>query len=150
MRHLDHDYVTELIQRIERIPPDAKPAWGSMTPDALVRHLLATVKYSMGHTGKGEVTGPWYFRAVVGPLIFNGIIPIPRNVPLPERTIKAQQAQEHADVETLHAVLEEYLNLVQAGELSPEPHPYFGHIGVDGWDKMHVRHFEHHLKQFGA
>ena len=55
-----------------------------------------------------------------------------------------------ADTETLHAVLETYLELVQAGELVPRAHPVFGDIGVDGWANLHIAHFEHHLKQFGV
>ncbi|MBI4558849.1 MAG: DUF1569 domain-containing protein [Candidatus Hydrogenedentes bacterium] len=34
--------------------------------------------------------------------------------------------------------------------MQPEPHPYFGDIGIDGWSKLHVRHFEHHLRQFSC
>ncbi|MBI4558851.1 MAG: DUF1569 domain-containing protein, partial [Candidatus Hydrogenedentes bacterium] len=42
----------------------------------------------------------------------------------------------------------EYLAAVATGDMQPEPHPYFGDIGIDGWSKLHVRHFEHHLRQF--
>ncbi len=45
--------------------------------------------------------------------------------------------------------MEEYLAAVETGELRPAPHTLFGDIGIDGWARLHVRHFEHHLKQFG-
>ena len=35
-------------------------------------------------------------------------------------------------------------------ELVTGLHPVFGDIGVDGWDRLHVRHFEHHFTQFGV
>ncbi|MBI5094268.1 MAG: DUF1569 domain-containing protein [Candidatus Hydrogenedentes bacterium] len=150
MRHLDHDYVNDLIQRVRRIPADAEPKWGSMSPQELVQHLVMTVKYSMGHAGKTKVTGGWFAKNILGPLIMHGFVKIPRNIRLPKRAIDAQRSQEHADLETFHAVLNQYLDLVQAGEMTPEPHPFFGDIGIDGWDKMHIRHFEHHLAQFGV
>lgn len=148
MRHLDHDYVNEIMRRFESLPSGAKPVWGTMTPPELTRHLIFTVKYSMGQAGKSRVYGRWFVRRIIGPLILNGVLRIPRNARLPKPVLEVQKLQEYGDLETLHAVLETYLNLVQSGELVPEPHPVFGPIGVDGWDQMHVRHFEHHLRQF--
>jgi hypothetical protein len=146
MRSLDHDYVTELIARLGRLRPDTKPAWGSLTPDRMVGHLTATVRYSMGRGSSLRTSGNWFLRHIVGPLVINGIVRVPRNVKTPARD---NQDFPSGDAETLHAVLEEYLTLVQSDELQPAPHPAFGDIGVDGWAKMHVVHFEHHLRQFG-
>ena len=50
---------------------------------------------------------------------------------------------------SLAALLDEYLALVQSGELKTGLHPVFGDIGIDGWARVHVLHFEHHCRQFG-
>jgi len=63
-------------------------------------------------------------------------------------TVLHSHIHRHFKIETLHATMLDYLNLVQTGELQTEPHPLFGDIGVDGWAAVHVRHFEHHLRQF--
>ncbi|MCL4690964.1 MAG: DUF1569 domain-containing protein [Candidatus Hydrogenedentes bacterium] len=147
MRPLDHDYVNDLIARLGRLRPDAKPAWGTLTPDRMVGHLMVIVRYSMGRGKPVPARGNWFIRWIVGPLIINGIVRMPRNVTGPAA---AEALCPSGDTETLHAVLEEYLTLVQSGDLEPPPHPFFGDIGVDGWAKLHVVHFEHHLRQFGV
>lgn len=148
MKDFDHDFVTEAVARLGGIEPDAKPAWGVLTRQGLYHHLADIVRFSMGKGGRMPDTSNWIMRRIVGPLTMNGVMRIPKNLKTPMATGAPPSVQD--DLETLHAVLEEYLNLVQAGELNPRPHPAFGDIGVDGWAKMHVVHFEHHMRQFGV
>lgn len=147
MRSFDHDYVDEVIARLEKIPADAKPAWGTMDKTRLIGHLILVVRFSMGRFGKAPDQSTWVTRNVLRPLLMLGIVRIPKNVKVKGAS---RQPDGIVDLETLHAVLEEYLQLVQADELVPPPHPMFGELGVDGWAWMHYRHFEHHLKQFGV
>jgi oxepin-CoA hydrolase/3-oxo-5,6-dehydrosuberyl-CoA semialdehyde dehydrogenase len=151
MQHFDSDYLEHAMTRLEAIPEDAIPAWGSMGKQDLVEHLVWAVRHSMVRSRQVPFFGNWFTCRVIGPLFLRGYLPIPRNLKLPRRlTVQGITAKEPGDIETLHALLEEYLNLVQADELKPAPHPAFGDIGLDGWDCMHVRHFEHHLRQFGV
>ncbi len=145
MRALDHDYVNELVARLGTLHPEMRAAWGAMSSEQMVGHLTAAVRYSMGRGPKLPFVGSWFTRRLVWPLVSAGILRIPRNVKAPN----PGGSLPTGDVETLHAVLEEYLNLVQSDEFQPARHPFFGNIGVDGWARMHVLHFEHHMKQFG-
>ena len=149
LSHFDHDYVEDLIVRLQRIPADAKPEWGKLDRDKLIAHLINTVRYSMGRLGALPDYGNWFTKRILAPLVMNGIVPLKKNVKVPGAVPRSRSATPE-DLETLHALLEEYLQLVQADELSPPPHPFFGDLGVDGWAKMHLAHFKHHLKQFGA
>jgi oxepin-CoA hydrolase/3-oxo-5,6-dehydrosuberyl-CoA semialdehyde dehydrogenase len=146
MRNFDHDYVEEVIRRLGRITPDAKPAWGKLTRQGMIQHLADSVRYSMGRLGDVPDRSNWVLRKVIAPLILNEIIRLPRNLPAPPYPKRAAQD----DLETLHALLEEYLGLVQAGEFAPKRNSALGDIGVDGWAKMHLVHFEHHMRQFGV
>lgn len=151
MRHLDIDYVEEIIVRLRAIPGDAVPRWGELRKPGLVEHLVWSVRHSMGRSQQVRYAGTWFTSHVMRPLLLHGIIRIPRNLKVPpELAARGVTLREHGDLETLHALLEEYLNLVQADELRPAMHPVLGVLGVDGWDRLHVLHFEHHLKQFGA
>jgi hypothetical protein len=145
MRHFDHDYVLDVIRRLSAIKPDAKPAWDVLTRQGMIQHLADTVRFSMGKLGDLPDRSNWFSRKIIAPLILNGIVPIPRNLKTPDYARRSTQD----DLETLHALLEEYLSLVQAGEFVPKRHPALGDLGVDGWAKLHLVHFEHHLKQFG-
>lgn len=145
MSLFDHDYVAEVVRRLGQLGPDAQPSWGSFTRADLVRHLAAAIRFSMGKGRPVEDRSTWWRRNVVAPLIMRGVLRLPRNVTFPQMNAAVR---EQDDLETLHALLEDYLNLVQADELRPAIHPHFGDIGVDGWARLHVVHFEHHLRQF--
>ena len=78
-------------------------------------------------------------------------MPIPKNIKLPEQLAKQGiQLSEPGDMETLQALVEEYLRRVQDDELVPYPHPFLGKMNIDDWDQLHVLHFEHHLRQFNV
>jgi len=151
MQHFDSDYGAELIERIQRIPEDAVPRWGKMRKNDLIEHLIWVLHHSMGRSTQVPDFGNWFSRTVLKKLALLSIMPIPKNMKLPgQLTDRGIIAQEPGDLETLQAIIEEYLHLVQADELEPAPHPYFGPLTVDEWDIIHVKHFEHHLKQFGV
>lgn len=147
MRAFDHDYVEELMDRLAAIAPDARPGWGSMTPPQLLAHLTGSVRFTLGKERRVRTRDTWFLRNVVAPLVLHGVLPVPRNRTAP---FADPQRGPGADLETLHAVLEEYLHAVESGDIDCPPHPYFGDIGIDGWARFHVVHFEHHLRQFGA
>jgi len=147
MAHLDNDYVESLIARLASIPADATPRWGALRRDTLIEHLVWVVRHSMGRSNQVRFMGNWFTVNIVGPLFLRGLFPTVKNLKFKN---SHDLLREPGDLETLHALLEEYLNLVQADELQPGRHPLFGDIGVDGWDRLHIRHFEHHCKQFGV
>lgn len=151
MPHFDSDYVELLMRRLGRIAPDAVPRWGTLRRDTLIEHLMWVVLHSMGRSDQMAFQGNWLTRRLLAPLILNGWVPIPKNLPIPKKDrARGVTLRCPGGLDDLRALLEEYLNLVQADEFHPAPHPVFGDIGVDGWDKMHLRHFEHHLRQFGV
>ena len=145
IRDFDRDYAEDIIRRLKTLPPDRKPNWGRMSATDLVPHLTQTMLYSMGRRGKRPFVGNWITRRIVGPLVVNGWVPILKNVQLGPAA--ASDAAGYT-LETLQAVLDDYMAAVETGALHPEPHQLFGDIGVDGWARMHSRHFEHHFKQF--
>ncbi|HDP34636.1 MAG TPA: DUF1569 domain-containing protein [Candidatus Hydrogenedentes bacterium] len=151
MQHFDSDYGEQLLERITRIPEDATPRWGAMRRKDLIEHFVWVLRHAMGRSNRVPDCSNWFSRSIIKFMILNGIAPIPKNTHLPA-LLRNQGVtlQETGDLETLQAIIEEYLHLVQADELTPAPHPYFGPLTVDDWDKLHIRHFEHHLKQFSV
>ncbi|MCF6284414.1 MAG: DUF1569 domain-containing protein [Candidatus Hydrogenedentes bacterium] len=150
MQHFDGDYAENIVQRLGGIRPDARPRWGSLSRDELIEHLIWAMRHSMGRSRRIPFVGNGFTRYLARPLILAGVLPLSRNSRA-ARSLQRQglRTQEPGDLETLQAILEEYLGLVQADELKPAPHPTLGHLDIDGWDRFHVLHFEHHLKQFG-
>lgn len=151
MPKLDRAFAKELVERFGKIPPDAKPKWGKMAPDELVRHLVGTMNYSMGKQEEQHFNGNWFFVNVVGPLAVNGVLPLPKNVVFKKASGEAAPAlTDEGDLETLAEAIEEFISQEESGELKTPRHAFFGDIGPEGWSKLHVVHFKHHLKQFGV
>lgn len=151
MQHFDGDYVEDVVERLAAIKRDAIPRWGLLRRDTMIEHLIWSLRHSMGRSRTIPFFGNCFTRYVTRPLVLAGAISLPKNMGLP-RHLQHQGIvnREPGDLETLQAILEDYLSLVQADELKPAPHPTFGRLDIDGWDRFHVLHFEHHLKQFGT
>jgi hypothetical protein len=80
-----------------------------------------------------------------------GVVSIPKNVKLPRpEGMKERPAMPEGTLEDLKATLDAYLEAYEKGQLAPCVHPFFGMMPPKQWNRFHVRHFEHHLKQFGA
>ena len=151
MQHFDIDFVNDVLKRLEKLPPSAQPRWGELRRDTLIEHFIWVIRHAMGRSRQVPYFGNWFTCRIVGPLYLRGWLPTPKNLKFPKRlAAQGVTGREPGDLIALRALLEEYLNLAQADELTPAPHPIFGNIGVDGWDRLHVRHFRYHLDQFGA
>ena len=151
MQHLDADYLDDVLHRLDAIPEDAVPRWGRLRKPELIEHLIWAVQHSMGHSAQMPFHGNWFTQRILGPLILHRIVRIPKDLRIPKRfEAGGVTLREPGDLDTLAALLEEYITLVQADELRTARHPVFGDIGVDGWERMHLLHFEHHLRQFGV
>ncbi len=151
MRSFDHDYIAHLMTRLGQIQADTRPAWGRMNRSQMVRHLADTVRYSMGNGHLLPDKSTWISRKILGPLVMHGLVRIPKNIqgdPLPRLDL-GDILEINPDQYLLYT-LQGYLDAVQADEFTPHPHPAFGTISVDAWAKVHVAHFEHHLRQFSA
>ncbi len=145
----DHDFAEETVQRLRAISSDATPLWGRMTPGQMMGHLATGLRYTMGRVPAARRWGPWHMRWIVGPLLLRGWLPIPRNARAPS-SLKGEKAPPEADLETLHALMEEYLHKAEAGAIQLPPHPLFGPLSADEWARFHAIHFEHHLRQFNV
>ena len=145
-QHLDADYVKSMMRRLAAIPDDVQ---SPCTKGELIAHWVWFLRHAMGKSTQVPFYGGFWSRRVVRSLVMAGLLPPPRCVRLPaRRAAQGIQTREPGDLETLHALLEDYLNLVQADALAPAWHPWLGDIGVDGWDRVLLADFERHLQTF--
>ena len=143
MRDFDRDYADDIIRRLSTLGDERKPLWGVMRAGDLVPHLTHTVLWSMNRREPPGFAGNWLTVNLLGPLAKRGWIPVVKNV-----KVKGVEGNTGDTLDDLKAALREYLSAVETGAIQPAAHPIFGPLGVDGWARMHVKHFEHHFKQF--
>jgi len=99
----------------------------------------------MGRREAPAFVGSVVTKYLVWPAFRMGLLSIPKNVKI---TLRDGALQPDDSLDDLNATLKDYLDAAETGALETAPHPLFGDIGVDGWAFLHVKHFEHHFKQF--
>jgi hypothetical protein len=151
MPKFDRAFIDQTAKRLEQLTPESKPLWGKMTCPQMMGHLNMTIIYSLGNLPAIPGSPSWAYRNIIGPLILNGIMKLPKNLtpPRPEGT-PAPPPPPPGNAQMLLNAMEMYLKGLEAGTIKAAPHPGFGDIGAEGWGKMHVVHTDHHLRQFGA
>lgn len=150
MPKFDQAFIDETAKRLEKLTPESRPLWGKMSCPEMMGHLNMTIMYSMGKFPAIPASPSWVNRHIVGPLILNGILKLPKNFNPPRPEGAPAPPPVPGNAEMLLNAMKMYLEGLQKGDFKAPVHPGFGEIGAEGWGKMHVVHTDHHLRQFGV
>jgi hypothetical protein len=135
----------EILARFEKLTPDRRPAWGSMTTAQMLGHLADPMKAAMGQ----KTVAPKQ-SAFSSPIIRTMIIyclPWPKSAPTAPEFIHAHEEHFEDNLSAFRATVGEF---GAGGEgARREPHPAFGQISGKAWGRLMYRHLDHHLRQFG-
>ena len=148
----DAGVLAGLIGRIERLTPDARARWGSLTPPEMLCHLGdAGDGVLKRRIPPGSVPGKPRPRVLKWVMLYTPI-PFPKGVetragvdPRREGTRPtAFDADRKRVIDGLRA-----LASAAPGQLSTS-HFRFGEMSVRDWHHWAYKHVDHHLRQFGV
>lgn len=150
-RPFDESYVRDVVAAVGGLAPGAVPCWGSMTGRDLLPHLLAALRYSLGQVpfDVPRQVRPWR-QSLLRWLILDLGVRMPRNVRF--RNAGGEIVPLARATGGLDDLSEALLLLARdpaPDAPAPPPHPYLGDLTLAQWRKLHVRHIDHHLRQFG-
>lgn len=139
----------EILSRIDKLSPGAKPLWGKMNVNQALRHM--TMAFHIP-TGKLDPTPARVHRIPKWLMkFFLTTIKPPKG--------KAETFQEMntvvngidpADFETERTLLKEAVeNFSETTSFVPE-YKQAGKFTKDDWGKLNYNHTDHHLRQFGV
>lgn len=144
----DKETTSELISRVEKLNPIAQHLWGSMTVSQMLAHVQRSMEVPLGRYS----APPSFMSRVFGPLIKVVALnkkPFRKNLPTaPSYVIKEDrnfEAERNNVIETLRI----FSNEGPAAIKNPN-HPLFGKMNAEDWSKLLIKHFDHHLRQFGV
>lgn len=136
--------VFQLKERLERLTPERKPRWGSMSAGQMLCHLTDAVTCALSAPDPATevVQGP--------PMVIRHAVrlwmPWPRGLPtLPEMT-RTDPAVFKKDMDRLFRKME---CLMKTRRDDWPVHPFFGPLDGLAWARLTWRHIHHHLRQFG-
>ena len=136
----------ELIARLERLSPEARPLWGTMTAPQMLAHLAGWMRMAKGEL-KASPRMPFMRYPPLKQLIIYWL-PFPKGVQTAPELIISASADWAIEQTTVREDMLAFQKMHPNG-LWPE-HPVFGRMTPKAWGVFAYRHTDHHLRQFGV
>ena len=167
IKHLDHHLMQfgllpaadEKITQLEKllykvytkVDVDAPATWGKMNAHQMVEHIglvfvLSTGKFDLPYKGTAEDATKYWKEFEAAPAPWQTVFPTTSfGDPKPPRaaTIEASKVG-------LQKTFQKYLAYCEENPTAINSHFFLGNLTVDQWRQVHVKHVEHHLRQFGV
>jgi hypothetical protein len=119
-----------------------------MEPAQLLPHLATGIRLALGEQ-KLEGSPPGPLRAAIFRYLAIYLLPWPKGkLQAPRGAFSTPSLGWERDREIVAQLIERFA--VTAPETLEAAHPSFGRMTPRDWDVLQYRHFDHHLRQFGA
>lgn len=142
---LNDDDRSLLLERLRRVRPDTKPAWGSLNAPRMLCHVADQMRVALGEIDSKPVHN-FASRTFLKFLVINtGFQPPRGKVKTAPEMLTSQPASWEAD---LLACVELAERVALGGARAD--HPMFGPLSPEEWGKLCWKHLNHHLVQFGV
>jgi hypothetical protein len=134
-----------LIERLQRVRPDAQPAWGTLDAPRMLCHLADNLRVALGDV-PAKPTHNFASRTLVKFLVVNtGLTPPRGKIQTAPEMLTSKPATWEADMAACVKLVER----VGTGS-ARAVHPAFGPLSVEEWGRLCWKHTNHHLVQFGV
>jgi uncharacterized protein DUF1569 len=143
---LDAAHRQEILQRLEQVPADRRPFWGSMNAAQMVGHVTDTMRAPLG-----ELQAAPKKSFLQNPILRHAMIywiPFPKGVPTAPEFVHSGQDDFAKNMSELKGAVDRFVARASRGPLPP--HVIFGDISNKDWGVQMYKHIDHHLRQFGA
>jgi hypothetical protein len=136
----------EVCARLDRLAPDRPAAWGRMDAPRMLAHVNDAFAMAFGDLPTESRRLPLRHPPLKQLIIY--WLPFPRSTPTaPELVARAPEAWD-VERSRCRAYVDRFGSEPRARDW-PE-HPAFGRLTAAQWGILAYRHFDHHLRQFGA
>ena len=135
----------ELLERLERLSPDATPLWGRMDAPQMLSHLRKWAEMADGGLTTAAMRVPLRYTPLKQLIIY--WLPWAKGVP----TAPELLCRDPADWAKELAGVRQYITAFESRDPRrdwPE-HPAFGRMSPRAWGVLGYRHTDHHFRQFG-
>lgn len=144
---LDSTCQQRVVARLRTLSPDTQAQWGRLTAPKMIAHLGDQLRHVLGDITLTPRRSPLRWPVVRTAMMFWLPWPKGKIQSVPEMFITSP-TDFAADLATLEQLLR---RLLDASPRTGWPdHAFFGPMTRDEWGRFSYRHFDHHLRQFGA
>jgi hypothetical protein len=133
----------ELVERLQRLTPEAKALWGKMNAPQMLAHLTDWMLMARGALEVAPKKRPLRYPPIKQLAIY--WLPFPKGVPTAPELITRKPAEW--DIE--RAAVRRHVESWDMNPIAWPDHPVFGRMTSRAWCVLGYRHMDHHFRQFG-
>ena len=138
-----------ILTHLENIESTTQPLWGSMSAQRMVEHLSDSLKMAVGQNifpldiPEDRIPKMKEFLLSDKPMAKN------IEVPFAKKDAVLRCTDLELAIDELAENWVEFEEYFSENEHETTLHPYYGPLNYDEWNRLHDKHFTHHLQQFG-
>jgi hypothetical protein len=134
-----------ILQRLQRVRPDARPAWGTLDAPRMLCHVADQMRVALGDAPCRPVHSFATRTLLKFLVIHTGFQPPRGEIRTAPEMLASQPSSWDADLAACLALAERV-----ARGTAQAVHPMFGPLSPEEWGKLCWKHLNHHLVQFGV
>ena len=135
----------QLLERLERLSPDAKPLWGKMNAPRMLAHLVDWMLMAKGDVKVALKNHPARHAPIKQVAIY--WLPIPKGIPTAPELVSRVPSEWTAERDALRRHIQWFEKL--DSKFVWPAHPLFWKLSPEAWCVLGYRHTDHHFRQFG-
>jgi Protein of unknown function (DUF1569) len=149
MKSLFHETdVLDILKRIENLNPKAERQWGKMDIGQMLAHLNTSLETAIGLNSPKRL----FIGRIIGPFVKPNYVSekqLAKNSPTDKNYVFTDIREFEKEKEKSIALIKRFFE-GGPSKCTTHPHSFFGKLTPVEWALTQWKHFDHHLRQFGA
>jgi len=149
VKNLNYATLDYYKKRVQELAANARPQWGKMSPAEMFAHVRRGIEISLGEVEVEDRSTP-VLRHFLRLLFFH-ILPWPKGkIKAPGIFFPKEQAEVEEERSKLLSALDRFVEKSKEHPNQIGVSPWLGPLKLRSWTRIHGKHMNHHLEQFGV
>ncbi len=140
----------KIISRLDKLNPETKQLWGKMNATQMLTHMNDAFRITLGMK-EADNRSNFFRRYIMFPVAIYVLRTWPKGTPTAKELNQEKLGSTPRDFYTELEFLKKMIDIFNEREGAKlKPHPMFGRLSKREWSDLFIKHFDHHLNQFGV
>ena len=149
MLRLTRETLPAFKERFGNLKPDSPRQFGKIDVAQMLHHLDLAVRVSLGEVQLKDESN--IFARTLGPILVFYILPWPKGkIKAPDSFTPPAELPFEDERHRLFGHMNAFIERAEREPRTTTPHPMFGSSTLRFWQRMHGKHMNYHLEQFGV
>lgn len=143
------EHNNEIVERINKLSVSSNAQWGKMNVSQMLAHCQVPLQAAYGEVKLKRGLMGVLFGGMVRKKLTANEERFQKNLPTDKAFIMREEKNFESEKAKLIPLVKRFAEQGSSG-ITKAPHPFFGKMTSEEWDKIQMKHLDHHLRQFGA